>query len=133
MNEKRVTPAEVASGGSGVRGGRMARTGSGAWAQAGEARTSDATRVRRSTALSIARGSPVCSAPMGSPRARDEMKIHGQHACRALFARRPQSIVRVYLSADLTRSFGDLLHFCAEKHLQYKLVTPEELEKVTES
>jgi TrmH RNA methyltransferase len=70
---------------------------------------------------------------MGSPRARDEMKIHGQHACRALFARRPQSIVRVYLSADLTRSFGDLLHFCAEKHLQYKLVTPEELEKVTES
>jgi TrmH RNA methyltransferase len=70
---------------------------------------------------------------MGSPRARDEVKIHGQHACRALFERRPGHIVRVYLVADLVKPFGDLLRACAEKHLPYKIVTPEELEKLTES
>jgi TrmH RNA methyltransferase len=70
---------------------------------------------------------------MGSPRSRDEVKIHGQHACRALFARRPGHIVRVYLVADLVKPFGDLLRTCAEKHLPYKIVTPEELEKLTES
>jgi len=70
---------------------------------------------------------------MGSPRARDEVKIHGQHACRALFQRRPGHIVRVYLVADLVKPFGDLLKACAEKHLPYKIVAPEELEKLTES
>jgi TrmH RNA methyltransferase len=70
---------------------------------------------------------------MSSPRARDEVKIHGRHACRALFERRPQSIVRVYLTAELTKPFGDLLHACAAHRLPYKVVTPEELEKLTES
>ena len=70
---------------------------------------------------------------MGSPRARDEMKIHGQHACRALFQRRPGHIVRVYLTAELVKPFGDLLRACAEKRLPYKIVAPEELEKLTES
>jgi TrmH RNA methyltransferase len=70
---------------------------------------------------------------MGSPRARDEVKIHGQHACRALFQRRPGHIVRVYLIADLVKPFGDLLKYCAEKRLPYKIVAPEELEKLTES
>jgi len=70
---------------------------------------------------------------MGSPRSRDELKIHGQHACRALFERRPGHIVRVYLTAELVKPFGDLLHACAEKRLPYKVVAPEELEKLTES
>src|SRR5207253_9228121 len=70
---------------------------------------------------------------MSSPRARDEMKIHGRHACRALFERRPNSIVRVYLTAELTKPFGDLLRACAAHRLPYKVVTPEELEKLTES
>jgi TrmH RNA methyltransferase len=70
---------------------------------------------------------------MSSPRARDEMKIHGRHACRALFERRPTSIVRVYLTAELTKPFGDLLSGCAAHRLPYKVVTPEELEKLTES
>lgn len=70
---------------------------------------------------------------MGPPRHRDEMKIHGQHACRALFARRPDKIVRVYLAADLVKVFGDLLHHCAERRLPYKIVAPQELEALTES
>ncbi|HXU83356.1 MAG TPA: TrmH family RNA methyltransferase [Polyangia bacterium] len=61
------------------------------------------------------------------------MKIHGQHACRAVFARRPGHIVRVYLLADLVKPFGDLLKYCAEKRLPYKIVAPDELEKLTES
>jgi RNA methyltransferase, TrmH family len=70
---------------------------------------------------------------MGSPRNRDEMKIHGQHACRALFTHRPEKIVRVYLVADLVKVFGDLLHACAERRVPYKIVAPQELEALTES
>jgi TrmH RNA methyltransferase len=70
---------------------------------------------------------------MGSPRSRDEMKIHGQHACRALFQRRPNHIVRVYLTEEQVKPFGDLLRACAEKRLPYKIVQPAELEKLTES
>jgi TrmH RNA methyltransferase len=70
---------------------------------------------------------------MGTARPRDEMKIHGQHACRALFEQRPGNIVRVYLVEALVKPFGDLLRACAEKRLPYKIVPPEELEKLTES
>ena len=70
---------------------------------------------------------------MTPPRRRDEVKVHGQHACRALFARRPQDIIRVYLVRELVKPFGDLLHACAERRVTYKIVPPEELEALTES
>jgi RNA methyltransferase, TrmH family len=75
----------------------------------------------------------MVGAAMGSPRSRDEMKIHGRHACRALYARRPDHIVRVYLEAVLVKPFGDLLHMCAQRRLPYKIVSAAELEKLTES
>ena len=70
---------------------------------------------------------------MSAPRRRDEVRIHGQHACRALFARRPGDIVRVYIAPELVKPFGDLLHACAERRLAYKIVAPNELEALTES
>jgi RNA methyltransferase, TrmH family len=41
--------------------------------------------------------------------------------------------VRVYLTDELTKPFGDLLSACAKMHRPYKVVGPEELEKITES
>jgi len=72
--------------------------------------------------------------PGAATRNRDaEIKVCGRHACRALFERRAARILRVYLSKDLVKPFGDLLHACAERRLPYKLVEAEELEKLTES
>ena len=63
----------------------------------------------------------------------DEQKIHGQHACRALFARRPDDIVRAYVARDQVEAFGDLLHTLAATRRSYKVVSPAELEKLTDS
>jgi TrmH RNA methyltransferase len=77
--------------------------------------------------------------PAGGAQRRDrrssagEQKVHGQHACRALFARRPEAIVRVYLTSDLVRPFGDVLKDCAARHIAYKIVTASELEALTDS
>ena len=70
----------------------------------------------------------------GATRSRDaELKVCGRHACRALYERRADRILRVYLTKELVKPFGDLLHACAERRRPYKVVEPEELEKLTES
>ena len=70
----------------------------------------------------------------GPTRNRDaEIKVCGRHACRALFERRPTRILRVYLTEELVKSFGDLLHACAELRRPYKIVGEDELERLTES
>jgi TrmH RNA methyltransferase len=62
-----------------------------------------------------------------------EIKVCGRHACRALFERRPARILRVYLTEELVKPFGDLLHACAERRKPYKIVGEDELERLTES
>src|SRR5262249_59847971 len=42
-------------------------------------------------------------------------------------------ILRVYLVKELVKPFGDLLHACAELRRPYKIVEPDELERLTES
>jgi len=73
--------------------------------------------------------------PRGSAtRNRDaEVKVCGRHACRALFERRAARILRVYLTKELVKPFGDLLHACAELRRPYKVVEAAELERITES
>jgi TrmH RNA methyltransferase len=70
----------------------------------------------------------------GATRNRDaEIKVCGRHACRALFARRRERILRVYLTEELVKPFGDLLHACAALRRPYKIVGADELERLTES
>jgi len=70
---------------------------------------------------------------MGRRSDDDEIKVYGQHACRALFARRPADILRVYITRDLLKPFGDLLHACAQLRRPYKVVEAEELERISAS
>jgi RNA methyltransferase, TrmH family len=62
-----------------------------------------------------------------------ESRVYGGSACRALFVRRVSDIIRVYLTEDRMRDFGDLLSTCARLRLPYRIVPPAELEAVTES
>src|SRR5215831_16467266 len=78
---------------------------------------------------------PACAMVPGMGRRTDgeEIKVYGQHACRALFARRAADIVRVYLERDLVKPFGDLLHACAQMRRPYRIVGADELERVSAS
>jgi TrmH RNA methyltransferase len=61
------------------------------------------------------------------------VRVCGRHACRAVFQRRPEQILRVYVARELLEPFGDLLHACARLRRPYKIVAPDELERITES
>jgi TrmH RNA methyltransferase len=62
-----------------------------------------------------------------------ESKYYGVRACEALFAVRPQDIVRAYLTNKTKNQFKDLMSWCAKRKLAYHLVTDEELAKITSS
>lgn len=60
-----------------------------------------------------------------------ESKIYGKHACRAVFARRPDDIVRVLLDQKSKPLFRELLDHCVAQRKTYRVVSSEELEKVS--
>ncbi len=62
-----------------------------------------------------------------------EIKVSGRHACRALYERRPETLIRVYISDDALSEFSDVLKFCAENKLAYHVVEDDELERVSAS
>ncbi len=64
-------------------------------------------------------------------RAASEETYHGLRACEALFARRPDDIVRVYLHAGHRRRFANLLQWCAEHRRGYQIVEDENLRRIT--
>ncbi|NBW86855.1 MAG: RNA methyltransferase, partial [Planctomycetia bacterium] len=57
----------------------------------------------------------------------------GVRACAALFAQRPQSIVRVYLSAARRQTFATLLEWCARERRGFQVVAEENLARITRS
>jgi TrmH RNA methyltransferase len=64
---------------------------------------------------------------------REEEKYHGIRACEAVFARRPQDIVRVYLVAAQQRRFARLLAYCAAQRRGFQVVEPENLARISGS
>ena len=64
---------------------------------------------------------------------RNEVKICGVNACRALFQRRPGDVLRVFLTAALVQSFGPALRACARARRPYRVVRGEELERIAAS
>jgi RNA methyltransferase, TrmH family len=59
--------------------------------------------------------------------------FHGVRACEALFARRPQDIVRVYVAEDRRRQFSTLTTWCAEHRKGFQIVADENLQRLTGS
>ena len=67
------------------------------------------------------------------PRKNVEMKICGIHACKMVFEKRPQDIIRVYLTEENIKEFNKILKFCVDNKLAYRVLNNEELIKVSES
>jgi RNA methyltransferase, TrmH family len=87
----------------------------------------------------VARG-PEPRGPAAPPReaahrhqAKTEEMFHGLRACEALFARRPEAIVRVYVTDATRRRFAKLLEWCARERRGFQVVADENLERLTRS
>jgi len=87
---------------------------------------------RKGPPTSAHRSSPP---ELGSPRYRgeDEQKICGFHACLGVFERRPDDIIKVYLTDDRTRHVSAMLKWCAANRRAYNVVLAENLERLSGS
>lgn len=61
------------------------------------------------------------------------MNYYGIHACLALWERRPNDILRVFLDESNVKTFGPLLKWCAAQRKPYRILPPSELNKVSDS
>jgi TrmH RNA methyltransferase len=69
--------------------------------------------------------------PRRRHRHKSEEVYHGVRACAALFARRPQAIVRVYLTAGRQREFRPLLEWCGRERRGFQVVEADNLQRIT--
>ena len=63
---------------------------------------------------------PPAAGPAESERR--ELKYYGAAACRALWQRRPQDVIRIYLEEALIPEFGPLLKWAAAHKKAYQIV-----------
>jgi TrmH RNA methyltransferase len=66
-------------------------------------------------------------------RAKTEEMFHGVRACEAIFARRPEAIVRVYLAESRRRQFAKLVAWCTGSRKGFQVVAEENLARLTGS
>lgn len=62
-----------------------------------------------------------------------EMKVYGRHASMALFAKRPEDIIRAYVTRDGVFEFKDLIRHLVDNKLAYHVVEKEEIDKVSKA
>jgi len=62
-----------------------------------------------------------------------EIRLFGLHACRAIFARRPEDIRKIYLTESRLSNLKDVLAWCVKHRLGYRVVHSTDLDKLTQS
>ena len=62
-----------------------------------------------------------------------ETKVYGRHACQKLFEKRPDDIVRAYLTEEGVFTFRSMMKHLAEKKVAYHLVEKEEIDNITKA
>lgn len=63
----------------------------------------------------------------------DEQKYYGIHACFAIWQKRPQDVIRVYLHESNLKFFSPVLKWCAKNKKAYHVVSNDELAKISGS
>lgn len=63
----------------------------------------------------------------------NESKIYGVNVCQAVFRKRPNDIVKVFLTEKKLKLFSDLTRWCVKNRKGYDVVDERALEKLTES
>lgn len=70
---------------------------------------------------------------MDDASATREVKIYGRHAALAVFAKRPASIIKVYLSKDIAPRLSALMKYCAAERKPYSIVGEDDLDRLTKT
>ncbi len=68
-----------------------------------------------------------------APASRDELRVHGLHACMAVFERRPEAVRKVYLVESRIPTLKRVLAWCVQHRLGYRVVEEADLERLTGS
>lgn len=62
-----------------------------------------------------------------------ELRLYGMNAVRAMFARRPQALRKLYLSQARVPDLKPLLHWCVAHRVGYRVVEDADLQKLAAS
>jgi TrmH RNA methyltransferase len=62
-----------------------------------------------------------------------ETRIYGENACLAVFKRRPQDIIQVFLTREMMKRFPQITKYCVQNKKAYHLVERAELESMTKA
>lgn len=62
-----------------------------------------------------------------------EKKYYGVNAAKALFEKRKEDIVRIYLTEDRVKPLGHMLKWCAANKKAYHILPLKDLEKIAEA
>lgn len=62
-----------------------------------------------------------------------ETKIYGRHACLKVFEKRPEDIIRAYVTREGVFEFKELMKYLADNKLAYHIVEKEELDSLTKA
>ena len=63
----------------------------------------------------------------------DELRVYGLNACLALFARRPHDLRKVYLTQARLGALKNVVAWCVQRRLGYRVVETADLDKLTRS
>lgn len=63
----------------------------------------------------------------------DEMKVYGRHACLKLFEKRPQDMIRAYITNNGVFEYKKLIRYLVDQKLAYHVVTDEELTNISKA
>jgi TrmH RNA methyltransferase len=70
------------------------------------------------------------SPPRETHASRDELRVYGLNAVRAVFTRRPDAIRKLYLAEERVKELRPLLSWCAAHGVVYRVVGPDDLQKL---
>ena len=62
-----------------------------------------------------------------------ELRLHGWNACMAAFRRRPEDLRKVYLLQQRVHDLRDVLAYCVEQRLGYRIVAEDDLQRLSGS
>lgn len=62
-----------------------------------------------------------------------EMKVYGRHACQKLFEKRPQDIIRAYITQDGVFEYKKMIRYLVDNKLAYHVVETAELDNISKA
>lgn len=68
---------------------------------------------------------------MKEKKKNQEMKVYGRHACLKIFEKRPQDIIRAYVTQDGVFEYKKLIRSLVDRKLAYHVVDTDELESIS--